>query len=231
MKANGLHLNLLREQEKLSSSPVRIRVMVPALAIVACVAVLGWWGMLFGQQMLIHSQKNSTQADLDACKAQHDRVLADMASERDYRAEIEQLTMYENARRTYGEMFARLAEVAPDQLQILSLEIPEPPPQDLLPPGVNPASKYVPLQGPTGTVERVSLRILGRTPRETPLLALMEDLAKPAFSNTLQIVQSPVDEISPRIHSFRQDTTRDQKGPRLLAFDIEYTCRERRFEK
>lgn len=230
MKAPSLHLNLLREQERVSSSPVRVRVMLPALAVLACVAVLGWWGMLFGQQMLVRSQKNSIQADLDACKAQHDKVVADMIAARDYQAEIDQLAMYEKARRTYGETFARLAEVVPEDLQILSLEIPEPAPQSLVPPGVKPGAKYVPLLGPTGTVETVSLRVLGRTPKETPLLALMDSLATPAFSNVLRIVHSPAVEVSPRIHSFRQDTTTG-KGPRLLAFDIEYTCRERRFEK
>ena len=230
MKAPNLHLNLLREQERVSSSPVRVRVMLPSLAILACVALLGWWGMLFGQQMLIKSQKNSVQADLDACKAQHDKVVADMVTARDYQAEIDQLTMYEKGRRTYGETFARLAEIVPEDIQILSLEIPEPAPQSLIPPGVKPGAKYVPLLGPTGTVERVSLRILGRTPKETPLLVLMDSLGKPAFSNTLQIVQAPAGEISPKIHSFRQDTTTG-KGPRLLAFDIEYSCRERRFEK
>ena len=43
MKAPNLHLNLLREQERVSSSPVRVRVMLPSLAILACVAMLGWW--------------------------------------------------------------------------------------------------------------------------------------------------------------------------------------------
>ena len=36
MKAPNLHLNLLRASERQSSSPVRLRVMLPILAVLAC---------------------------------------------------------------------------------------------------------------------------------------------------------------------------------------------------
>ena len=232
MTVTGLHLNLLREAERVSSSPVRLRVMLPILALLACVAMLGWWAMLLGQQMLVKSQMNAIQGELDARKTQYEKVVADMLLARDLQAELDQLALYEKGRLAYGETFARLADVVPPQVQLVSLEIAPPPPQDLVPPGTKPNAKYVPLLGPTGTVETVHLRLLGRTPKETPLLTLMDALAKPTFSNALQIVRAPVDKVSPRIHSFRQDMSQDAgKGPRLLAFDIEYTCRERRFEK
>lgn len=233
MKAPNLHLNLLRNQEVVSSSPVRLRVLLPVLAALACVAVLGWWGMLFAQQMMVRSQMKTAEDDLAARKAQHDEILKNMAQARDIQAELDQLAMYRNARRTYGAAFAQLAEVMPEQVQLISLEIPEPPLQDLTPPNARPGQKLQPLLGPTGTVEKVALRLMGRTPRETPVLSLMDALAQPAFSNVLTVVKSAApDEISPRIHSFRQEAAAAGKtGPRLLAFDIEYKCQERRFEK
>ena len=36
---------------------------------------------------------------------------------------------------------------------------------------------------------------------------------------------------SPRVHSFRQEATQSADGKRLRAFDVEFRCRERRFEK
>ena len=74
MKAPNLHLNLLREQEVVSSSPVRIRVLLPVLAALACVAVLGWWGMLFAQETMVKSQIRVIEDDLAARKAQIGRA-------------------------------------------------------------------------------------------------------------------------------------------------------------
>ena len=233
MKAPNLHLNLLRAQEVVSSSPVRIRVLLPVLAALACVAVLGWWGMLFAQETMVKSQIRAIEDDLAARKAQHAEVQRNMVAARDLQAELDQLAMYANGRRTYGDALARLAEVVPAKVQLLSLEIPEPPLQDLTPPNAKPGQKLPPLLGPTGTVETVSLRIMGRTEKVEPVNALMESLATPAFSNTLSIVKSAVPgEMSPRIHSFRQEAASATKdAPRLLAFDIEYKCQARRFEK
>ena len=234
MKAPNLHLNLLREQEVVSSSPVRLRVLLPVLTGLACVAVLGWWGMLFAQEMMLKAQSRATQENIAASKARHDEILKNMAQARDLQAELDQLSMYRNARRTYGASFARLADVMPDQVQLLSIEIPEQPLQNLTPPNARPGVKVPPLLGPTGTVEKVSLRLQGRTPRETPVLTLMDSLAQPGFSNVLKVVKAagPQGEASPRIHSFRQESAAAGRGgSRLLAFDIEYTCTERRFEK
>ncbi len=232
MKAPKLHLNLLRDSERLSSSPVRVRVMLPILAALACVGCLVWWGVLAGQLMILRSQSSSLQSDLNAKKAEHADILRQMSAARDMQAELDQLTMYANGRKTYGELFRQFAEVVPEGVQLMSLDIPEPPVQQLLPPGAKPGPKVRPLLGPTGTVERVALRIMGRTPRETPVEDLMKSLSGPAFTNSLIIAKGvPPDQQSPRVRSFQQDSSPDARGARLLSFDIEYRCTERRFEK
>lgn len=234
MNAPNLHLNLLRSSEQMSSSPVRVRVMLPILAILGCVGCLVWWGLLFGQLMVVKSQMSAVQSDLDSKKAQHGEILKNMMSARDLQAELDQLTMYSKGRLTYGKTLAKLAEVMPLKIQLLSIDIPEPPLQDLTPPNVPRGRKVPPLLGPTGTVETVSLRLMGRTARETPVLSLIESLEGADFTNMLKIVKNPQSpEMSPKIHSFRQDVSQDaaKSGARLLAFDIEYRCQERRFEK
>ena len=105
MKAPNLHLNLLREQEVVSSSPVRIRVLLPVLAALACVAVLGWWGMLFAQETMVKSQIRAIEADLAARKAQHAEVQRNMVAARDLQAELDHLM----------ERWAYLEEIAEQQ--------------------------------------------------------------------------------------------------------------------
>ena len=232
MKAPNLHLNLLHASERQSSSPVRLRVMLPIFALLACLGCLVWWGVLACQLILVKSQTASIQRDLDAKNAEHGDILQQMGAVRNTQAELDQLTMYARGRRTYGTLFKNLADVVPEELQLLSMEIPEPPVQNLLPPGAKPGPKVKPLLGPTGTVEKVSLRIVGRAPKEKPVEALMHSLEGEAFTNMLVIAKGvSLDHASPRIHSFHQDASPDNGGVRLLAFDIEYRCAERRFEK
>ena len=232
MKAPNLHLNLLRASERQSSSPVRLRVMLPILAVLACLGCLVWWGVLAGQLMLVKAQSASIEKDLAAKKAEHGGILGQKANERNLQSELDQLTMYAHGRRTYGDLFKQFADVVPEGVQLMALEIPEPPVQILLPPGAKPGPKVKPLLGPTNTVEGVTLRILGRTVKETPVETLMKALEGPAFTNVLVIAKGvPADQASPRIRSFQQDTTPNNSGLRLLTFDVEYRCAERRFEK
>ena len=228
MKSSRLHLNLLRDTEKLSSSPVRLRVMLPVMALLACAGCLVWWAMLATQLLLVKTQVSSLQDDIAGKEKAHANILAQMTEAREKQAQLDQLEMYSAARNLYGGMFARLAEVMPIRVQITKIEIPEQPPQNLMPPG----GKGKPVWGPTGTVERMSMRIMGRTPKETPVLSLMESLEAPEFTNTLVVVKDPrLPDASPKVHSFRQDGSTTEDGSRLLLFDIEYRCQPRVFEK
>ena len=229
MKAPNLHLNLLRENEKVSSSPVRLRVMLPILTLLLCVGCALWWAMLFTQLLLLRAKVSSASADLDGKKAAHSAILAEMAKARDQQAELDQLLAYKNGRRTYGGLLAQLADVLPMRVQLTSLSIPEQPPMDLR----NPMNPRLPaLLGPTGTTERVAFRLKGRTAKAAPVTTLMESLEGSAFKDWLVIDKSaPAALQSPRVHSFKQEATAASDAKRLLAFDIEYRCQDRRFEK
>ena len=228
MKSHRLHLNLLRDSERLSSSPVRIRVMLPVIALLACIGCVVWWATLAMQLLVVKSQVSSLQAELAGKKADHANILTQMTEARDKQAQLDQLEMYMAGRNVYGGMLARLAEVMPIRVQLTKIDIPEQPPQNLMPPG----GKGKPAWGPTGTVERMSMRLTGRTTKETPVLSLMESLEDPEFTNTLVIAKgAQAAEPSPKVHSFRQDGSTASDGSRLLMFDIEYRCRPRVFEK
>ena len=221
------HLNLLQESERVSSSPVRIRVMLPVLAMLACAGMLVWWGVLTARALMTESTLATLESDIEHNRAANAAVIARMNEANELETELEQLTYYRNARHTWGETLTSLAEVMPLKVQLTRLEIPAPPPQDLsLPKGV----KGPPLWGPTGNVENVSLVLYGRTPKQTPVISLMESLEGEAFTNSLKIVKDSKDPMqSPKVRSFRQDNVRKGEGHQMLAFEIEYRAQERRF--
>ncbi len=230
MVAPNLHLNLLRDTEKMSSSPVRLRVMLPILALLLCVGCAIWWAILFMQLMLLNGQLATIRTDLDGKKSAHSAILGEMAKVRDLQAELDQLVAYQHGRHAYGPLLAQLAEAMPTNVQLTSITIPEPPPQMLSNPK-NP--KQPPLLGPTNTTESVSFRLTGRTEKSAPVTVLMDTLAGDAFKDWLVIDKTGAAAMqSPRVHSFRQEArVSEETGHRLLAFDVEYRCQERRFEK
>ncbi len=228
MKAPNLHLNLLREAEKVSSSPVRLRVMLPIFALLLCAGCAIWWAILFMQLMLLRGQVSSLRSDLDGKKSAHAAILAEMARARDLQAELDQLQAYSKGRRTWGGLLAKFADVMPMNVQLTSLSIPEPLPQNL----ANPANpRMPPLLGPTNVAESVSFRLTGRTVKADPVMSLLATLGEAPFHDWLVAEKRGVNP-SPRVHSFRQEAAvQGGEGKRLLAFDVEFRCPERRFEK
>lgn len=227
MNAPRLHLNLMRESEHRSSSPVRLRVMMPVLSLLTAAGCLVWWALLFAQLLVVRAQTTNLRNDLESKRVDHATILAQMASVRDLQAELDQLAAYAHGRRVYGNLLARLADIMPPHVQLTSLVLPPAPLPNLNPPG-----SRRPLLGPTGTVENVTLRLTGRTTKATPVSTLMESLEAPAFSGVLVIDKDPKSSAqSPKIISFRQDAAGADNAIRLLVFDIEYRCPDRRFEK
>ena len=232
MSAKAYHLNLLKASERVSSSPVRIRVMLPVLAMFAVAGAVVWWGSLLGRVLLARASAQTLQTEIDTRKAAYADVMEKMNLANELESELEQLEYYRAGRNAYGGVLTSLAEVMPLKIQLTRLEIPQPPPQSLVPPGVLPGRPYTPLWGPTGNVESVSLVLAGRTPKETPIVTLMESLESDAFTNLVTIVKDPRrSDQSPKVRSIRQDTSRRGEGSRMLAFEIEYRVKDRRFAK
>ncbi|MBO7683580.1 MAG: hypothetical protein J6T51_02515 [Kiritimatiellae bacterium] len=219
MKNAAFHLNLLSEAEKVSSSPIRLRVMMPVLAILAVIGMMVWWGMLTTQMLLVHTKTSSIREELASKKAAHDAIVGNMNLANEEAAQLRQLEMYRAGCTRWGATFASIAEVMPVKVQLVRMEIPEPPPQMLHDPK-NP--KKPPLPGPTNDTEAVSLVMAGRAARDTTIVAFMESLEGAAFTNRLGRAA---------VRSVQQEAQSPQKGasPRLLAFEIECSATDRRF--
>jgi len=114
-------------------------------------------------------------------------------------------------------------------VQLTALTIPEPPPQKLSDPK-NP--KLPPLLGPTNTVENVHFRISGRTAATASVTALMEAIESDAFSDWIVVDKDKKQAARKKKRiNIRQETRAGEDGVRMLAFDVEFRCKERRFEK
>ena len=226
MKVVAPHLNLLRPEERLSSSPVRFRVMGPVLSALACAGLLVWWGVLAMQTMITRGQVASLKSDIAARRSAHGEILRLMGEAREKGLQLEQLGYYSAGRRAYGPFLARLPEVVPENVQFLMLTVPEPKPQNLTPPLKPKGPKML---GPTDPTEPASLRLMGRTTEAAPVNALMSTLRQDEFTNLLVRVAEA--DSYPKIHTFRQESAAGNRSDRLLEFDIEFTCVERRFAK
>ena len=71
MKSANVHLNLLKDTERLSSSPVRLRVMLPVVALFACLGMALWWAILFTQLLMIKAESQTIDEDVKV-KGQED---------------------------------------------------------------------------------------------------------------------------------------------------------------
>ena len=220
MKNAAFHLNLLSEAEKMSSSPIRLRVMVPVLALLTVIGMLVWWGTLTTQTLLLRAKTSSVMEELTSKKAAHDAIVDNMKLANEEAAELQQLEMYRGGCVQWGETLAAIAEVMPVKMQLVRLEIPEPPPQVLRDPK-NP--KAPPLLGPTEDTEPVSLVMTGRAARDTTIVAFMESIEGVSFTNRLSraVVRSVQQEAQPK----------KEGEARLLAFELACRATDRRFAK
>ncbi len=216
MNSSSLHLNLLKPNERLSSSPVRLRVMLPVGTLLACIGLLVWWGVVFTQLMMVKTQSNAIQEELDAKSKEHAEVIKQRDLARELKLQLEQLEYYKAGVRSIANPLAKLAEVVPLRVQLRELSVRPPAPQVLLPPNVK-----IPLFGPTENVETQKLAIAGLTTKETPVVSLMESLGS-GFETLVTHDR--------KINSFRQDNA-EAEGRKLLSFEVEYTMPERRFAK
>lgn len=217
MNTSAFHLNLLKPSEHVSSSPVRLRVMIPTLALLTVIGMALWALIVFGQLLLVKTQAKAVDEDIQAKKKSHAEVMERMSYVREIQLQLEQLEYYRAGVRTVGEPFAELAEIMPLKVQLTELTIPPPPAQVLQKPG----SKVM-LFGPVTNVETQKLALVGRTTGETPIVAMMESLESPEFARLVTREK--------KINSFKQDTS-GRGGRQLLSFDVEYVMPERKFAK
>ena len=215
----SLHLNLLKEEEQRSPNPIRLRVLFPTLAGGLAVACLLWWSLLAYRAHTQAAIRDNLKASIQELTASHAQVLALRAQEKEISAITRQLRLYERSRIRFGDALRKLPEDVPGNIQLTEMRVPPPPPPAL--------DTKQPNLGPTSTVEKVSLRIVGRTAGEKASAAvdsLLAALRTPGFTNLVQTAEIPKG-------AFRQDiVNRNASSRDVLLFEITCECVPRRFE-
>ncbi len=216
--SNHIHLNLIKEEEIVSSSPVRTQIIAPAIMAIFVLSVLGWWLMLLAQYSSASELRTSHMAIQTQLEPGHTAVLALNAEAKQLSALIAQLDAYQNSRLLYGEVFTQIPRHVAANIQFTALAIPAPPAPLI------PVDKVA--AAPTNTTESASFVITGRTSGTDAFAAvdqLLKTLQGSQFTNLIHSAQIPKD-------SFRQDTTARTDGEEFLRFEIECSCIPRRFQ-
>ena len=214
------HLNLLKDSERLSSSPIRLRVLAPIACVLAFLGSVAWWGFLYTRIMVKEGQIAALDAEIASKKAAYDAVTAKQGEIAALEAQVEQIEYYLAGRRTWGETLTALAETIPPTVQLTRLEIPEPPPQRIDPP---PA-----MWGPAEPDEKMKFLLAGHASNDKSVYSMMDSLETGVFTNSLIIAKGEsVEEVdrSPKV------TARPDARSRMVAFEIEYRAKERSFTK
>jgi Tfp pilus assembly protein PilN len=210
-----LHFNLLKDEERKSSSPVRMQVMAPVLSLIAVIGLLLWWAMTAAKMSTLEHERDTLTEEITTAQQSHKDVIRLKTQSLDIKASLQQLGFFKTSRQQWGETLAKIATAVPPDIQLTSLSIPAP-----KPPPPDPKTHAVP--APTNTSEAVQLEIRGYAGGEHPAEAvntLLKALQSGAFTNRIASATVPKG-------SIRQDVTRRD----VLLFEIMCECRERRFQ-
>lgn len=215
----SLHLDLLKDEERFSSNPVRLRVMLPMLFLFAALGMALWFGLC---AFRMHNQlqlRRAVEQSIAELKTAHNALLGLRVQESDSSATIRQVRFYQTACLVrFGETFAKLAPCVPKNMQITELRI--------LPPAPALIDPLRPALGPTNIFEQVTLRLAGRTAGEhasEAINTLITSLRAPAFTNLIRSVEIPKG-------AFRQDMDKGPENREALLFELTCGCSPRRFE-
>ena len=216
--STSLHLDLLNDDERFSSSPIRLRVMMPLCGLSLVLGTLVAWMLIEIQARSLSSQKITDEASVSDLKPAHAETLRLRLLEKETSASLQQLAFYRASQIRFGETLAKLPEHVPFFLQLSELRVP--PPSPLIDP-------LKPALGPTNTFEYVTLKLAGKAGGDRPteaVNALLKVLnTAPVFTNLIRSAEIPKG-------AFRQDTSRQASGRDMLLFEINCQCSPRRFQ-
>ncbi len=224
---NCMHFNLLKESEHVSSSPVRLRVMLPLLAFLLVVALALWW--LFITQRLADAtrQRDLLAANIAQQQAAFTVVQTLAAEESEHSAALWQLQRYCNARQRYAQFLQELPACIPPVIQLNELHLPVPtvPPQ---PPATTTAqaAPKLPPGIPTNTIELITVKVAGRAGGASPseaVAGLINALNAPERKPFIRKADIPKG-------AFRHDANQGRNQSEALLFEIACDCGARRFE-
>jgi hypothetical protein len=227
---NSLHFDFLLDAERVSSSSLRLRFLIPVIGVL-CLLIPLVVGQLDSSTLNgITSKKLLLDAEVAKLKNSHELVLKDRAEEKELTAQLQQIGFYQSSKNPVGATLAHLTNCVTSQLQLTELRLTTQMPPPLAAPQLRP--KNVPELAklcPTNTLDAFVLQMKGRyyqsgvEPLELNrfLLALQGN----AFTSLVSQANRKVDYREESGRASGESTIRD-----VYAFDVTYECLPRRFQ-
>ena len=210
-----IHVNLIKDEERRSSMPVRTRVMVPIAASLVFLMVLTWYGLLFFKNIGIKENLRDIVAKLEDLKTGNAEVEQLMAREAEAKAEIAQIECYRSGRLLFGETLAHLAGIVSDKTQLTALTIP--PPSTAADDKLK-ARPGVKVRPQTNSTEKVYLNLKGLVDSADTAAVLRKAIQSNDFTNLVKRAEIPPG-------AFRLNGAVDNS----FVFELNCECTGRRF--
>lgn len=232
---NALHFDFLLDSERFSSSPLRLRFLVPVLGVLCLLAPLAVWLQESSQVEGVASKKQLLETEIAQLKASHEGVLKEMAEEKDIQAQLKQLGFYRKSKCLVGATLAGLTNCVSSRIQLTRLELlTKTPPPLFSGPQARPANAIeLSKLCPTNLTDVVTLRFSGRSIQTggTPVEVnrFLQALQGNAFASLISPARKPKVTFQEESASFasRQGSAPSQE---TVSFEITYECLPRRFE-
>lgn len=212
-----IHLNLIKKEELLSSSPVRSQLIAPIIAGVITLSTLTWWLLLYVNYSELKKLSTLHFNNNKQLQPGYTAVQKLNKEEKEITALIAQLRAFQNSMLRYGKLLTDIPKYVQPNIQFIKLEVLPPPPPLF---EQNKESK-----GPTNTFETAGFLITGYTQGADAFNSvdkLLHALQSDAYTNLVETALIPKG-------SFRQDS-KSGKGTQNLIFELKCECRKRRFE-
>lgn len=226
----SLHFDFLLESERFSSSPLRVRFMIPVVGFLCLAASLVVWQVDSADSNTINLKKKTLEADIAKLKSSHALVLKDRAEAKELAGQLEQLNYYQHSKSRVGGTLSSLTNCVTRNIQLTELifSTQMPPPV-----GAGQPKPKTPLDiaklCPTNTLEAVNLRFKGRYYQSgvvpVELNNFLAALSGNAFTSLVTQVNRQVD--------YQEDPSKNRSESKemdVYTFDINYECLPRRFQ-
>ena len=212
-----IHLNLIKEEELVSSSPIRSQIIAPIIAGVITLSTLVWWVLLYVNYASL-KRLNTMHLNINKQLQPGYTAVHELNSkEKEITALINQLRIYQNSMLQYSTLLTDIPKHVPPNIQFTKLEVLPPPPPLF--------EKGNESKGPTNTFETAGLLITGYTRGAEAFNSvnkLLNALQSDAYTNLVKTALIPKG-------SFRQNS-KSRTGSQDLRFELKCECRNRRFQ-
>jgi hypothetical protein len=230
----SLHFDFLLDEERVSSSPLRLRFIAPVLGMMCLLGPLVVWVQEWSQLNGSASNKRLLSVEIEQLKPSHDLFLKSSAEEKELTAQLQQLGFYRKSKVVVGATLASLTNCVSSQIQLTKLELLTQAPPPFIGPQVRPKTALeVSKLCPTNGVEGVSLRLIGRSVQSggnpVEVNRFLNALQGPAFASLINQARKPKVSFQEEAVSF---SARSGEGNQqeVVLFDILYECLPRRFQ-